>query len=137
MKNKITFVGFILYMVSFAIFLFVNTYITNINIYLASLISSNTDKITTIAEIIYEIECGLFYLGMGIFITIMTIEKNDTIKYIIIFSILFSLLVCVVAFIVKSYVSNISLINCIVIILSSLVGVMIELLIKIKQVRSE
>lgn len=137
MKNKITLISFILYIVLFIIFLFTNTYITNMNIYIASLFTSNTDKINTIKEIIYEIECGFFYLGLSILITILAIEKNNTIKYIILFSVLFSLLICVVALIIKSYISNISLINGIIILSSSLLGVGLELIIKIKQVRSE
>lgn len=137
MKNKVSLIGLILYIVLYVILLFTNTYLMNINIYLASCIVKNTDKISVVAEYIYEIECFLFYTGLSIFITILCIERNNNIKYIIIFSILFSLVIDVFALIVKSYIVNVSLINSIVIIVSSMLGVLIELLIKIKQVRRE
>lgn len=137
MKNKITLIGLIIYIIVFIILLCTNTYLMNINMYLASLIVKDTDKISFVTEFIYEIECFLFYLGFSVFITIMSIENNSKIKYIIIFSILFSLVVDIIALIIKSYINNISLVNTLVIIGSSILGVIIELLIKIKQVRSE
>ncbi|MCI5938630.1 MAG: hypothetical protein MRZ17_01835 [Acholeplasmataceae bacterium] len=137
MKNKISLIGLILYIVLYIILLFTNSYLININIYLASCLVNNMDKINGVAEYIYEIECFLFYIGLSIFITILCIERNNSIKYIIIFSILFSLVIDVFALIVKSYIATVSLINSIVIIVSSMLGVLIELLIKIKQVRRE
>ena len=80
MKNKISLIGLILYIVLYIILLFTNSYLININIYLASCLVNNMDKINGVAEYIYEIECFLFYIGLSIFITILCIERNNSIN---------------------------------------------------------
>lgn len=137
MKNKFLYVILILYLVLYMICLFSYDYITNINIAIANLLSSNMERVQTLYHVFYEIECAIFYVGLGIVVTITSIEFNDKIKYIVLFSFLISLLLCVIALVIKSYKNNLNLIDSIIIFISIIIGVIIELLVKIKQVRNE
>lgn len=137
MKNKLSLVFLILYSILYIILLASPEFVKNINLQLASIFSSNIDTINTIYNVLYIVEIFVFYGGFSILITLKVIELNDSMKYIILFSILFSLLICVIAMMIKTYVSSIDFINTLVMITSSLLGVGIEIVVTIFQARKE
>ncbi len=137
MKNKLSLVFLILYSVVYIILLASFEFLNNVNLQIASIFSSNIDSINTIYNIIRIVEIIIFYGGFSIVITLNVITINDTLKYIILFSVLLSLLVCVVAMIIKSYIRSINYMDTAVMVISSLLGVGITIVVTILQARKD
>lgn len=137
MKNKLSLVFLILYSVVYIILLASLEFLNNVNLQIASIFSSNIDSINTIYNVIRIVEIIIFYGGFSIVITLNVITINDTLKYIILFSVLLSLLVCVVAMIIKTYISSINYMDTAVMVISSLTGVGITIVVTILQARKD
>lgn len=135
MKNKLSLVIISLYVLLIILFSFSFNIINDINIAIASNITK--ENVNLIINILHYFELFVFYGGFGICITIVCIDYFDNIRYIIVYSILLGLLMVIISMLIKSFYISIDVIDVLVMFLSVILGFVIELLVKIKQIRGE
>ncbi len=133
MKNRLSLIILILYTILLIIFSFNNEFIDNINLSVVSLLSLNDpNKVFNILEYIEKI---LFFMGYGICTTIVCIEYFDAFKYIVIYSILLSIFAIIINLLIKSFYMTIELSGFITMLIGVIAGIIIEMLVKIKQIK--
>lgn len=135
MKNKFSIIILILYSLLLIIFAFNTEYINNVNLSIVNMLSVNNP--ITILNIIKYFELAIFYIGFGICLTLVCIEYISTFKYIVIYSVLFSVLSIVLVSVIKSFYIRIDFYNFIISLLCAILGVIIEIFVKIKQIRGD
>lgn len=135
MKNKFSIIILILYSLLLMIFAFNTEYINNVNLSIVNMLSVNNP--ITILNIIKYLELAIFYIGYGVCLTLVCIEYISTFKYIVIYSVLFSVLSIVLVSVIKSFYIRIDFYNFIISLLCVILGVIIEIFVKIKQIRGD
>ncbi len=135
MKNKFSIVILMLYSVLLIIFAFNTNKVNEVTLSLAAMISNNSYNL--IYDILHYSELIIFYGGFSIVLTIVCIEYFNTFKYILIYSILLNMLSVVIVLIIKTFTSNFNYYDLLVTLITVLVGVGLEILIKIKQIKGE
>lgn len=133
MKNKFSVVILILYSLLLMIFAFNTEYINNVNLSIVNMLSVNNPIV--ILNIIKYLELAIFYIGYGISLTLVCIEYISTFKYIVIYSTLFSILSVIIVLLIKSFYIRIDFYNFIISLFCVILGVIMEILVKIKQIR--
>ena len=88
-------------------------------------------------NVLWYTELVIMYCGLGIIFTLVCIDSFPNFKYILIYSILLSILGIIIVLLIKSFYLSINFIDVIVMLSSAFLGILIEMLIKIKQVRGE
>lgn len=134
-KNKFNIFAIVLYVLVLVILSFISKYIINMNLSIASFMSKDIDTINLIADILKYVELFIFYVGLGIMVTIVCIDYLDTFKSIVFYSIICCLFLAVLATTIKSFFIDLDFIAVIDTFVSVLIGFGIEILIKIKQIR--
>lgn len=133
MKNKISLIILSLYTLIIIILAFNMQFINDINIALAGYISKS--NVNLVYNILHYMEIVIFYMGYSILLTIVCIEYFTDFKYILIYSIILNILMVVIVMLIKSFKIEINIYDLITMIVSVVLGIIIELVIKIKQIR--
>lgn len=133
MKNKLSTVILLLYSLLIVIFAFNNKMINDIVLSLASIIS--TDKVNEWYNIVLYLFNFIIYLGYSITLTIVCIEYFKTFKYILIYSIVLNIFVIILVTLIKSFYISINYIAILISLISVLLGISIQILVKIKQIK--
>lgn len=137
MKNKFILVVLSLYTLFILMFSFKTDFLENVNSSIANIFVKNIGDFKIVYDIIHYTELFIFYFGFSICVTIACIEYLDQFKYILIYSIILSLLVVVISTAIKSFYVSIDLLSILTILISVFIGIGLEILIKIKQSRGE
>lgn len=133
MKNRLSTIILILYVLILIILSFNTDFVKNVNV---SIINSlKIDNPTTAYHILTYIETSIFYVGLGICVTLVCIEYFSTFKYILIYSIVLSLSLVILDILIKSFYQEINFISFIVSLISVLLGVAIQIFVKTKQIK--
>lgn len=135
MKNKFCVIVLILYSLLLIIFAFNTTFINNVNLSIINMLSLKNPII--VLNAIKYIELVVFYIGYGICITLVCIEHISKFKYIVIYSILLSVLSVILVLVIKSFYVRVDFYNFIISLLCAIIGVIVELFVKIKQIRGD
>ncbi len=133
MKNKLSTIILILYVLVLIILSFNADFVKNVNVSIISLLK--IDNPTTAYHTITYIETAIFYIGLGICVTLVCIEYFKTFKYILIYSVILSLSLVILDILIKSFYQEINFVNFIVALFSVLLGVAIQIFVKIKQIK--
>jgi len=133
MKSKLSTVILLLYTLLIIIFAFNNKMIDDIVLGLASKIS--IDNVNVWYNIILYTFNVILYLGYSITLTITCIEYFKTFRYIIIYSVILNILVIILVTLIKSFYMSINYIEVLIILISVLLGISIQILVKIKQIK--
>ena len=83
------------------------------------------------------LEIIIFFIGYGITVTLFCIDLFNEFKYILIYSIVLSIFAVVVDWIIKRNVSGYEIFIFITSFICVIIGVVIQILFKIKQVKGE
>ena len=133
MKNKLGSVILLLYTLLMFIFAFNNKMISDIILAISANISNN--NVTDVYNIIYYIFIFIVYFGYAIILTIKCIEYLNSFKYILIYSILLTILLIILVSLVKSFYITINYIDLIISFISVFLGIGFEIIVKIKQIK--
>lgn len=137
MKNKKSYIVLAVYIIILVIFAFNNKFINDVNISIVGLIFKENKNFDALINVLWYTELVIMYCGLGIIFTLVCIDSFPNFKYILIYSILLSILGIIIALLIKSFYLSINFIDVIVMLSSAFLGILIEMLIKIKQVRGE
>lgn len=135
MKNKFGSIILSLYVLLIIIFSFNPTFIDNVNLSIVNIFTNNVNKFNIIYDIIHYVELFIFYLGFSVCVTVVCIDNFDQFKYILIYSIILSLLVAIISMTIKSFYVSIHFFDILTILISIIIGISIEIIFKIKQNR--
>jgi len=133
MKSRINVIIYILYTLILLILSFNYDFINNINL----AISNNFENYNLIYNILKYVEVIIIYIGYGICTTLFCIDVFNEIKYIVIYSILLSVLIVIIDLVVKSYIGDYQIYIFISSIICVIIGVVIQLLVKVNQVKGD
>lgn len=137
MKNKKSYIVLAVYIIILVIFAFNNKFINDVNISIVGLIFKKNKNFDVLINVLWYTELVIMYCGLGIIFTLVCIDSFPNFKYILIYSILLSILGIIIVLLIKSFYLSINFIDVIVMLSSAFLGILIEMLIKIKQVRGE
>ena len=137
MKNKKSYIVLAVYIIILVIFAFNNKFINDVNISIVGLIFKENKNFDALINVLWYTELVIMYCGLGIIFTLVCIDSFPNFKYILIYSILLSILGIIIVLLIKSFYLSINFIDVIVMSSSAFLGILIEMLIKIKQVRGE
>lgn len=137
MKNKKSYIVLAVYIIILVIFAFNNKFINDVNISIVGLIFKENKNFDVLINVLWYTELVIMYCGLGIIFTLVCIDSFPNFKYILIYSILLSILGIIIVLLIKSFYLSINFIDVIVMLSSAFLGILIEMLIKIKQVRGE
>ena len=137
MKNKKSYIVLAVYIIILVIFAFNNKFINDVNISIVGLIFKENKNFDALINVLWYTELVIMYCGLGIIFTLVCIDSFPNFKYILIYSILLSILGIIIVLLIKSFYLSINFIDVIVMLSSAFLGILIEMLIKIKQVRGE
>lgn len=137
MKNKKSYIVLAVYIIILVIFAFNNKFINDVNISIVGLIFKKNKNFDVLINVLWYTELIIMYCGLGIIFTLVCIDSFPNFKYILIYSILLSILGIIIVLLIKSFYLSINFIDVIVMLSSAFLGILIEMLIKIKQVRGE
>lgn len=137
MKNKKSYIVLAVYIIILVIFAFNNKFINDVNISIVGLIFKKNKNFDVLINVLWYTELVIMYCGLGIIFTLVCIDSFQNFKYILIYSILLSILGIIIVLLIKSFYLSINFIDVIVMLSSAFLGILIEMLIKIKQVRGE
>lgn len=137
MKNKKSYIVLAVYIIILVIFAFNNKFINDVNISIVGLIFKENKNFDALINVLWYTELVIMYCGLGIIFTLVCIDSFPNFKYILIYSILLSILGIIIVLLIKSFYLSINFIDVIVMLSSVFLGILIEMLIKIKQVRGE
>lgn len=137
MKNKKSYIVLAVYIILLVIFAFNNKFINDVNISIVGLIFKKNKNFDVLINVLWYTELIIMYCGLGIIFTLVCIDSFPNFKYILIYSILLSILGIIIVLLIKSFYLSINFIDVIVMLSSAFLGILIEMLIKIKQVRGE
>lgn len=137
MKNKFCLIVLSLYIIILLLLSFETSFLAELNLSIVSLFIKEGNNYTLWNNILYYIELFIFYFSLSVIITIVCIEYFESLKYIIIYSILLNLLIMIISSLIKSYYITLDYYSILVIIISIVLGILFEFLIKISQVRRE
>lgn len=137
MKNKKSYIVLAVYIIILVIFAFNNKFINDVNISIVGLIFKENKNLDALINVLWYTELVIMYCGLGIIFTLVCIDSFPNFKYILIYSILLSILGIIIVLLIKSFYLSINFIDVIVMLSSAFLGILIEMLIKIKQVRGE
>lgn len=137
MKNKKSYIVLAVYIIILVIFAFNNKFINDVNISIVGLIFKENKNFNALINVLWYTELVIMYCGLGIIFTLVCIDSFPNFKYILIYSILLSILGIIIVLLIKSFYLSINFIDIIVMLSSAFLGILIEMLIKIKQVRGE
>lgn len=137
MKNKKSYIVLAVYIILLVIFAFNNKFINDVNISIVGLIFKKNKNFDVLINVLWYTELVIMYCGLGIIFTLVCIDSFPNFKYILIYSILLSILGIIIVLLIKSFYLSINFIDVIVMLSSAFLGILIEMLIKIKQVRGE
>lgn len=137
MKNKKSYIVLAVYIIILVIFAFNNKFINDVNISIVGLIFKENKNFDALISVLWYTELVIMYCGLGIIFTLVCIDSFPNFKYILIYSILLSILGIIIVLLIKSFYLSINFIDVIVMLSSAFLGILIEMLIKIKQVRGE
>ena len=137
MKNKKSYIVLAVYIIILVIFAFNNKFINDVNISIVGLIFKKNKNLDVLINVLWYTELIIMYCGLGIIFTLVCIDSFPNFKYILIYSILLSILGIIIVLLIKSFYLSINFIDVIVMLSSAFLGILIEMLIKIKQVRGE
>lgn len=137
MKNKKSYIVLAVYIIILIIFAFNNKFINDVNISIVGLIFKENKNFDVLINVLWYTELVIMYCGLGIIFTLVCIDSFPRFKYILIYSILLSILGIIIVLLIKSFYLSINFIDVIVMLSSAFLGILIEMLIKIKQVRGE
>lgn len=135
MKNKFSIVILILYSVLLIILSINSDKVNGFTLSLAAMISKNNYYL--IYDILHYTELVIFYGGFAITITVVCIEYFDTFKYILIYSVLLNMFAIVIVLVIKSFTKDFNYIDLLVSIIIVLLGIGLEILVKIRQIKGE
>ena len=133
MRSRISIIAYILYSLILLILSFNYEYINNINI----AISGNFNNYTLIYNILKYIEIIIFFIGYGVTVTLFCIDLFTEFKYILIYSILLSIFGVVIDWIIKRNIIDYQIFIFITSFICVIIGVVIQIVFKIKQVKGE
>lgn len=133
MKNKINLIAYILYSLILLILSFNYQIIININI----AISSNFNNYGLVYSLLQYMEIIIFFIGYGITVTLFCIDIFNEFKYILIYSVVLSIFAVVIDWIIKRNVRGYEIFIFITSFICVIIGVVIQILFKIKQVKGE
>lgn len=133
MKSKFSLIILILYSLLLIIFAFNVDYIKNINLTIMNSLSCSSP--TLLYNIIKYTEIIIFYIGYGICITLACIDNIIKFKYILIYSFLLSVLGVIISVVIKSFITSVDFNAFIISLLCVILGVCIEMGVKIKQIK--
>lgn len=131
MKSKINVIIYMVYTIVLLILSFNYNFINNINL----AISNNFDNYNLIYNVLKYTEIIIFNVGYGICVTLFCIDMFNEFKYILIYSILLSTLAVIIDLMIKSFIGDYQINIFISSIICVIIGVVIEILVKIKQVK--
>lgn len=137
MKNKFCLIVLSLYIIILLLLSFETSFLAEINLSIVSLFIKEGNNYILWNNILYYIELFIFYFSLSVIITIVCIEYFESLKYIIIYSILLNLLIMIISSLIKSYYITLDYYSILIIIISIVLGILFEFLIKISQVRRE
>lgn len=137
MKNKKSYIVLAVYIIILVIFAFNNKFINDVNISIVGLIFKENKNFDVLINVLWYTELVIMYCGLGIIFTLVCIDSFPSFKYILIYSILLSILGIIIVLLIKSFYLSINFIDVIVMLSSAFLGILIEMIIKIKQVRGE
>lgn len=137
MKNKFCLIVLSLYIIILLLLSFETSFLAELNLSIVSLFIKEGNNYTLWNNILYYIELFIFYFSLSVIITIVCIEYFESLKYIIIYSILLNLLIMIISSLIKSYYITLDYYSILIIIISIVLGILFEFLIKISQVRRE
>lgn len=131
MKSKINIIIYMVYTLVLLILSFNYDFINNINLAL----SNNFENYNLVYNILKYTEIIIVYVGYGICVTLFCIDMFNEFKYILIYSILLSILIVIIDLMIKSFIGDYQINIFISSIICVIIGVAIEILVKIKQVK--
>lgn len=135
MKNKFSLIIICLYTLILILLAFSNEFIESLNWSIISKFSLDNPLVGY--KILKYTETGILYICYGILMMLFCIDFFDKFKYILLYSILLSLLLVIINVLIKSFYMDIDFLNSLIAIISVLLGIGIELLVKLKQIRGE
>lgn len=131
MKSKINIIIYMVYTLVLLILSFNYDFINNINLAL----SNTFENYNLVYNILKYTEIIIVYVGYGICVTLFCIDMFNEFKYILIYSILLSILTVIIDLMIKSFIGDYQINIFISSIICVIIGVAIEILVKIKQVK--
>ena len=133
MKSKLNVIVYILYSLILLILSFNYDFVNNVNL----AISNNFNNFTLAYNILKYLELIIFYIGYGIVVTLFCIDMFKEFKYILIYSILLGVLAVIIDLLIKSFVTNYQIYIFITSLVCVIIGIVIQIMVKIKQVKGE
>lgn len=133
MKSKINIIIYMLYSVILLILSFNYEFINNINL----AISNNFENFNIIFKVLTFTEIIIFFVGYGICTTLFCIDLFDDFKYIVIYSLLLSVLAVIIDLLIKSYIGTYQIYIFITSLICVIIGIVIQLIVKVNQVKGE
>lgn len=133
MKSKLNVIVYILYSLILLILSFNYDFVNNVNL----AISNNFNNFTLAYNILKYLEIIIFYIGYGIVVTLFCIDMFKEFKYILIYSILLGVLAVIIDLLIKSFVTNYQIYIFITSLVCVIIGIVIQIMVKIKQVKGE
>ena len=131
MKSRINIIIYMVYTLVLLILSFNYDFINNINLAL----SNTFENYNLVYNILKYTEIIIVYVGYGICVTLFCIDMFNEFKYILIYSILLSILTVIIDLMIKSFIGDYQINIFISSIICVIIGVAIEILVKIKQVK--
>ena len=104
MKNKKSYIVLAVYIILLVIFAFNNKFINDVNISIVGLIFKKNKNFDVLINVLWYTELVIMYCGLGIIFTLVCIDSFPNFKYILIYSILLSILGIIIVLLIKEVV---------------------------------
>ena len=133
MKNRLSSVILLLFSVLMIIFACSDKVIHDITLYICVEISAENSNLWY--NILYYAFIFIIFLGYAITLTIVCIEYFNEFRYILRYSILLNMLLVIIVTLIKSFYVTIDYIEVSISFIAILLGVFIQIMVKIKQIK--